>query len=180
MDGKGCLIVVLLITTVLLAGAVGFFAFKSPEIREVVVEKLSYGSGAQDPATDYEGPSKEKPSGNQRRRVVSSSNGETIESVHDKVYNQYFDADEAFAKDELFAVTGKQIIREKYYTDHFDKDVFGKPREKKHPRVFIVRCMGRETRENYMFIVPKEFHDRVKIYQKFTNVQLSNFEYFSV
>lgn len=96
----------------------------------------------------------------------------------DRPFNQYLHAEKAFAIDELFAVTSKQIVPGQSYVDRFDKTVFGNPRTKKHPPVYVLRCLGRETRENYLFIVDRPFDDAAEIHQKFTKAEMSNWEFF--
>ncbi len=98
--------------------------------------------------------------------------------TENRLFDQYFDAEKAFAKDQLFAVMAKQTIRAEHYVDRFDKNLLGNPKTKTHPAVYILRCLGRETRENYLFIVDRTFHDRAKIHEKFTKAEMSNFEFF--
>jgi hypothetical protein len=153
---KGCLIAVLLLLVFGLVSTVIFLVIRNPEMQKVLVIFTPDGNDSTTPAKPAP---PEPPSA-------------------PKVYNQYWDADEAFAIDELFAVTSKNTIRREFYTDHFDKNPFGNPTTKFHQPVYIVRAMGRETRENYLFIVPREFYDAAGIYQKFTKEEMSNFEYF--
>jgi hypothetical protein len=44
--------------------------------------------------------------------------------------------------------------------------------------ILILRCLGRETRENYLFIVDRSFYDATKINQKFTKGEMSSWEFF--
>ena len=121
--------------------------------------------------------SEDKTEGNSRS--FSTSTFERMSgALEDLPFDQFFDSEKAFAKDELFAVTSKKTIPAEYYTDRFDKNSFGNPTTKSHPAVYIVRCLGRETRENYLFIVDRAFYDAAKMHQKFTNAEMSNFEFF--
>lgn len=153
---KGCRTAFLSLLVIGLVGTVAFRAVRKSEMQRVLVIFT--------------------PDGNDSNSPVKSTPPEP--PAGPKIYNQYWDADEAFAVDELFAVTSKNTIRREFYTDHFDKNPFGNPTTKFHQPVYIVRAMGRETRENYLFVVPREFYDAAEIYQKFTKVELSNYEYF--
>jgi hypothetical protein len=153
---KGCLIAILLLLVIGLVGTVAFLAVRNREMQKVLVIVTPDGKDSNSPAK----PTPPEP------------------PAEPKVFNQYWDADKAFAIDELFAVTSKNTIRREFYTDHFDKNPFGNPTTKFHQPVYIVRAMGRETRENYLFVVTREFYDAAEIYQKFTKVELSNYEYY--
>lgn len=93
-------------------------------------------------------------------------------------FNPYFDEDRAFSKDELFAVTSKQVVPAKYYEDLSDVSTLGTPKKKSHPPVYVIHCLGRETRENYLFIVDQLFYQNTMLNQKFTREQLSSWEKF--
>jgi hypothetical protein len=153
---KSCLLAVLFLLVITLVVTVAVLAFRNPGMQKVLVIFAPGESSPNHP---------EKP-------VPAKPPGEP------KVYNQYWDADKAFAVDELFAVTSKNTIRREFYTDHFDRNPFGNPTTKFHQPVYIVRAMGRETRENYLFVVTREFYDAADIYEKFTKAELSNYEYF--
>lgn len=170
-----CLLLVLV-----LGGAT--FLMRQPELRNI---SATNGPGAGSAASGY-GPEAhprqfvEKQSLTDKRSEASAngSSTSTRSPREPDGYNQYWDADKAFAIDELFAVTSKYTIRREYYTDRFDRTPFGQPKTKFFEPVYIVRAMGRETRENYLFIVTREFYDAAKNYQKFTKTEMSNFEYF--
>lgn len=110
--------------------------------------------------------------------VPKSTKEEWNNKYPDRPYDQYFDAERAFAKDQLFAVMSKKVIGAEYYEDHFEKNAFGDPSTKSLPAVYIIRCLGRETRENYLFIVDRKMFDSARIHQKFSKEKMSNYEFF--
>lgn len=179
---KGCLIGALVLVVTILAVAVGALWLRAPEVRNVFVILKPKDEAASSPSLPESSRGETAPKESLTiKRSEESANGfstETTSPPKRDGFNQYWDADKAFAVDELFAVTSKDTIRREFYTDHFDKNPFGNPTTKFHQPVYIVRAMGRETRENYLFIVTREFYDAAKIYQKFTKTELSNFEYF--
>lgn len=112
-------------------------------------------------------------------RSISTRTSEKVSGLAEKLpFNQFFDTEKAFKEDQLFAVMSKKTYPAESYTDKFDKNAFGNPKTKTHPAVYILRCLGRETRENYLFIVDRRFYDTAAIHQKFTQAELSNFESF--
>lgn len=179
---KGCLIGALVIVVTILAVAVALLWLRDPEMRQVfvILAPKDQATSATPPSESSGGETVPKPGLTIKRSEESAggSSTSTTSPPRQDGFNQYRDADKAFAIDELFAVTSKDTIRREFYTDHFDKNPFGNPTTKFHQPVYIVRAMGRETRENYLFIVTREFYDAAKIYQKFTKTELSNFEYF--
>lgn len=162
MAKPGCIIGFLFVVILVLASAVVILALRDPELSQVLFTKEL-------PADT---------SNRESRTVQATNNGEAISSNHEKGFNQYFDAHKAFAKDTLFAMTDKQIVPDLKYTDRFDKNIFGHPKEKTHPPVYTIRFLGRETRENYIFVVPRKFYDSVQLHQKFTNAELSSYEFY--
>ena len=46
------------------------------------------------------------------------------------------------------------------------------------PAIYILRCLGRETRQSFLLIVNREFFFSAKLSQKFTRAELSGFEVF--
>lgn len=179
---KGCLIGAFVLIVTILAVAVAVLWFRDPEMRNVLVILTPKNESVSSPplTESPRGETLPKQSLTTKRSDESAGGSSTSTTSPPKRdgFNQYWDADKAFAVDELFAVTSKDTIRREFYTDHFDKNPFGNPTTKYHQPVYIVRAMGRETRENYLFVVNREFYDAAKIYQKFTKTELSNFEYF--
>ena len=179
---KGCITGALVIVVIFLAVAVLILWMRDPGMRNVfLVFTPTVGPAAESPSS--EGEVRDTVPKQSLTIDRSEENGGQMSTATTSPpkpdgFNQYWDADKAFAVDELFAVTSKNTIRREFYTDHFDKNPFGNPTTKFHEPVYIVRAMGRETRENYLFVVTREFYDAAKIYQKFTKTELSNFEYF--
>lgn len=179
---KGCFVgfMILALAALLLGGALLWI--RKPELRNAIME-----TAAETRTVDADGPTEGSPGNSgpgQSPNVTRSGEGPVGTSTSTRSpgkpggFHQYWDADKAFAVDELFAVTSKYTIRREFYNDRSDRNPFGHPTTKFHAPVYIVRAMGRETRENYLFIVTREFYDAAKNYQKFTKTELSNFEYF--
>lgn len=188
---KGCLISTLSLAVLVLCGVVAFLLLREPEVREKLVLVTSENKADPTSGRTTSMPDRidTKETGQlallvEKVNALLKQNAEKKGSQiaqpsppsppEKKIFDQYWDADEAFAQDELFAVTSKRTIPREEYTDVLNRGPF----TKYHKEVYIVRAMGRETRENYLFIVPMEFYVKAKTYQKFTKAQMSSFEYF--
>lgn len=100
------------------------------------------------------------------------------EKYPDRPYEEYSDAVEAFEEDQLFAVMSKTIINKERYLHETEKNAVGKPVPKFLPAVHVLRCLGRETRKNYLFIVDLETFDGTRRHEKLTKDRMADFEFF--
>jgi len=83
------------------------------------------------------------------------------------------DPSRSFARNELFAVMEKKTIPPETYPQFFDRN-----KVNTLPAIYILRCLGRETRQSFLLIVNREFFFSAKLSQKFTRAELSGFEVF--
>ncbi len=88
----------------------------------------------------------------------------------------YYDAETAFRQDQLFAVLSKEVIAAETFDKTFQKTKLGGQVKGTYPPVYFLRCMGRETRETYIFVVDEKLYDEAFKHQKLQPRQLGTFK----
>jgi hypothetical protein len=90
--------------------------------------------------------------------------------------HSYRDVESAFRKDELFAVLSKEFIPPQTYDKIFQKTRLGGQATGTYPAVYTIKCLGRETRETYIFIIGYRFYNQIHTNQKLTRHELGLFQ----
>jgi|GEM_PF-6613103 len=88
----------------------------------------------------------------------------------------YRDVESAFRMDELFAVLSKEFIPPRTYDKKFQKTRLGGQATGIYPAVYTIKCLGRETRETYIFIIGQRLYNQIRTNQKLTRSQLGSFQ----
>jgi len=78
------------------------------------------------------------------------------------------------ANEQLLAVMGKDTIHPTTEQDFFDK-----LKTKTTQPVYVLRCLGKKTRTNYLLVVDRTFFFKATIHQKFTPQEVSMYDVYS-
>ncbi|WPJ96673.1 hypothetical protein SH580_03015 [Coraliomargarita algicola] len=95
--------------------------------------------------------------------------------VEKKASPTYHDAESAFKQDQLFAVLSKDFIPSKTFDKTFQKTALGGQAKGSYPPVYTIKCLGRETRETYIFVVGYRFYNKLMINEKLQPSQLGSY-----
>jgi hypothetical protein len=78
------------------------------------------------------------------------------------------------ANEQLLAVMGKDTIHPTTEQDFFDK-----LKTNTTQPVYVLRCLGKATRTNYLLVVDRAFFFKATIHQKFTPQEVSMYDVYS-
>ncbi|MGZ0655219.1 hypothetical protein ACWPKO_13605 [Coraliomargarita sp. W4R53] len=88
----------------------------------------------------------------------------------------YHDVESAFKQDQLFAVLSKDFVPPKNFDKTFQKTALGGQAKGTYPPVYTIKCLGRETRETYIFVVGYRFYNKLMINEKLQPSQLGSYK----